>query len=72
MSGRYGGSISEWVEAEGFGEISTAGHAPFVVYREELASAGMLPVKIGDRCTFEIGVTQHGNTGAVRVEKVPR
>jgi cold shock CspA family protein len=28
---RYGGSIVAWVEADGFGEIETPGHAPLVV-----------------------------------------
>ena len=68
---RYGGSLVEWIEADGFGEIATAGHAPLPVYREELVRAGMMPPKIGARCTFEIGATHKGNTGAINVEKVP-
>ena len=67
---RYGGSLVEWIEADGFGEIATEGHAPLVVYREELLRAGMMPPTIGARCTFEIGVTHKGTTGAIAVEKV--
>ena len=72
MSGRHGGHLVEWIEADGFGEIqpSGGGMGRLVVYREELARAGMMPPKIGDMVTFEVGVTHKGITGAVNVERV--
>jgi hypothetical protein len=73
MSGRHGGHLVEWIEADGFGEVqpSGGGMGRLVVYREELVRAGMMPPKIGDMVTFEVGVTRTGVTGAINVERVP-
>lgn len=69
---RHSGTLVLWIEADGFGEIRFGEHDLIVVYREALASAGLLPAKRGTHVTFEIGATHKGNTGAIAVEGVPQ
>ena len=59
MNARYTGTMSLWVEQDGFGEISMQGHAPLVVYRNQFAAVGISQPEIGMRFDFSIGV--HAN-----------
>ena len=67
---RYTGTLTYWNAADGFGEVTMAGHAPLVCYRDELRSAGVAEPSLGMALSFAIGATYGGLTGAISIEKV--
>ena len=70
MGGRYIGVLTHWDAAEGFGEITMAGHAPLVCHRDQLRAAGVVKPVLGMSLSFTIGVIGRGITGAADIERV--
>ena len=70
MDARYTGIVSHWDERDGFGEITMQGHAPLVVYRNQLHALGISQPVVGMRFDFGIGVHANGQTGAVNLSRV--
>ena len=72
MIGFMFGAIAHWNEAEGWGELRVdgGGHSDVVVYRDELAGAGVQEPRVGDRFLFRTGAARRGN-GAVDLRPLP-
>ncbi len=70
MEARYTGTMTHWDEQDGFGEITMQGHAPLVVYRNQLHALGISQPVVGMRFDFSIGVHANGQTGAVNLSRV--
>jgi cold shock CspA family protein len=68
MSARYSGTLTAWVEAEGFGEIQPDGSLGRQIVRlPALQMAGIEPV-VGDKLTFELS-NDGATVGAVNIER---
>jgi hypothetical protein len=69
---RHSGSLISWVADEDFGEVSTPGAAPIVVYGEDLRMAGITKPVVGMRLDYRPAAhPQRFVTAAVDIS-VPR
>jgi cold shock CspA family protein len=69
---RHSGSLTSWVEAEDFGEVTLAGMQPIIVYGSDLRQAGVHKPKVGQRLDFRLDAHPvKGVTAAVDIS-VPK